>query len=228
MNRLNQYRFNLQSSSTLTINYNKNHIDFSNINISDLNTLIGYGFNLDNDETICNLKIDTDDTVDSNITSANIKFNIPCIGYFNIDGAANNKVLPELYLDSITSTDSIFNGSNSYNIQQNFYINCNLFVKDDITAFSTFHSSDINLKKDISDLKNSYEIIDKLNPISFKWKKDNTDEVGFIAQEIEEVIPEIVSMVENNKVISETKIIAYLVGAIQELDKELRELESNL
>jgi hypothetical protein len=107
----------------------------------------------------------------------------------------------------------------------NLWVNCNLNVKDDITAFATYHSSDINLKTNINTLTNCYDIVNDLNPVGFKWIKNNKENVGFIAQEVEQVIPSIVSDNDEYKAIAETKIIAYLVGAIQELDKELKELE---
>jgi hypothetical protein len=109
----------------------------------------------------------------------------------------------------------------------NLLINGELEVNDDITAFATYHSSDINLKENINTLTNCYDIVNDLNPVGFKWIKNNKDEIGFIAQEVEKVIPNIVNEKDEYKILAETKIIAYLVGAIQELDKELEELEIN-
>lgn len=222
MHKLNQYKFDLTSYARLKIKYNKDTLEFVNDEFNNnLNKLIVHGLNLDTDEEIVN-----NQKISLN-REANIKFKIPCVGYLNEYNDDNFEMFPDFFISEITSEDSImFNGTNTYNIKENLYVKCDLFVQDDITAFATFYSSDINLKQDIIDLKNNYNIIEKLNPVNFKWKKDDKDEVGFIAQEIQEIIPIIVNDFNDYKVISETKIIAYLVGAIQELDRELKELES--
>lgn len=105
-----------------------------------------------------------------------------------------------------------------------------------ITAFgasANFLSvSDIRLKKDIERLKDSSELIMQLKPSTYKWKEDNLEDVGFIAQEVEEVLPNVVHVTpgfigddEKVKTVSYIKIIPYLVDTIQELTKRIEELE---
>jgi len=57
--------------------------------------------------------------------------------------------------------------------------------------------SDKRIKKDIKTINNSLEIIDKINPVSYKYidfiTKGNIKNYGVIAQEIEEIIPEVVN-----------------------------------
>ena len=218
MNHSNQYRFYLESANRLTIKYNSSDFIFSNNSLgtsNQLNTLIGLGLDntLDNDELSNSYTVDQDKT-------ANLKFKIPCVGYYNTDC---NEILPEFFMNTYTS-----NGITSYHMSSNLIVDSNLYVADDITAFSTYYTSDKNLKHDINDLNNCYDIVSNLNPVGFKWIKNNEESVGFIAQEVEKIIPAIVKTDNNNcKVLAETKIITYLVGAIQELDKELRELEAS-
>jgi hypothetical protein len=213
MNHTNQYRFYLESANRLTISYSTSDFIFSNNQLgtsNELNTLIGLGLN--------NTTVQNSHTVTNDIKTANIKFKIPCVGYYS------NEMLPEFFLGSYTS-----NSISSYTMPFNLRIECNLFVADDITAFSTYYTSDKNLKHDISNLNNCYDIVSNLNPVGFKWIKNNEESVGFIAQDVEQIIPSIVKTDNNSyKVLAETKIITYLVGAIQELDKELRELEETL
>ena len=213
MNHTNQYRFYLESANRLTIQYNSSDFIFSNNSLgtsNQLNTLIGLGLDntLDNDELSNSYTVDQDKT-------ANLKFKIPCVGYNN----NCNEILPEFFMNTYTT---------SYHMSSNLIVASNLYVADDITAFSTYYTSDKNLKHDINDLNNCYDIVHNLNPVGFKWIKNNEESVGFIAQEVEKIIPAIVKTDNNNcKVLAETKIITYLVGAIQELDKELRELEES-
>jgi hypothetical protein len=214
MNHSNQYRFYLESANRLTIKYNSSDFIFSNNSLgtsNQLNTLIGLGL----DTETANYGLSNSYTVGQDKT-ANLKFKIPCVGYYNTDC---NEILPEFFMNTYTT---------SYHMSSNLIVASNLYVADDITAFSTYYTSDKNLKHDITNLNNCYDIVSNLNPVGFKWIKNNEESVGFIAQEVEKIIPAIVKTDNNNyKVLAETKIITYLVGAIQELDKELRELEES-
>lgn len=238
-----QHRFMLESKERVTIKY---QVDFSNptepkIVFNDsmyysfddtsnqLNRFIADSLNQERVNTFG----DHPDQPPTHINkTANIKFKIPCVGYFN-DSISQpiNKVLPEFFIKHYQPAqpgDTIFDAdkyTSTLDMDYNLLVNCNLNVYDDITAFATYHSSDINLKTNINTLTNCYDIVNDLNPVGFKWIKNNKENVGFIAQEVEQVIPSIVSDTDEYKAIAETKIIAYLVGAIQELDKELRELE---
>jgi len=82
--------------------------------------------------------------------------------------------------------------------------------------------SDIRLKKNIQPLKNSLDLINKLNPITYNWKDEtlNNNNIGFIAQEVQEVLPEITEDydIEDEKYlgIRTTDLIPFLVKSIQE------------
>jgi hypothetical protein len=250
----NQHRFMLESKERVTINYqvdftdtNEPKIVFNDIwypltkelNSNQLNRFIALCLNEQIVKTVGNHSSQQSTYKDR---TAHIKFKIPCVGYFNngdYNTNDNNNVLPEFFIKHIQPTqnsafDAFNNNRNNreeainstLDMDYNLLVNCNLNVYDDITAFATYHSSDINLKKNINTLTNCYDVVSDLNPVSFKWIKNNKENVGFIAQEVEQIIPNIVSNIDEYKAIAETKIIAYLVGAIQELDKELKELEA--
>ena len=89
--------------------------------------------------------------------------------------------------------------------------------------------SDINKKKDFEDSKIGLNAILGLKPTLYRMKSDNTEgnkELGFIAQEVKEFIPE--AYVENNDFIglNYNAITAALVKAIQELKAEVEELKN--
>ena len=94
--------------------------------------------------------------------------------------------------------------------------------------------SDIRLKKNIQPLKNSLELINQLNPITYNWKDEslNNNNIGFIAQEVEKVIPEITEDydIKGEKYLGmrTTDLIPFLVKSIQELSKELNDLKNIL
>ena len=78
-------------------------------------------------------------------------------------------------------------------------------------------ASDISKKYAIEDLEYGLEEILLLNPKSYNYKIDGTESIGFIAQEMEEIIPEIVSGEEGNKGIGYGQLNAVLVNAVKEL-----------
>ena len=69
----------------------------------------------------------------------------------------------------------------------------------------------------------------KLNPKQYDWKKDDTHDIGFIAQEVEKVIPEIVKdkkhFDKEIKTLDYEKLTAVLIKAVQELKQEIEDLK---
>ena len=86
------------------------------------------------------------------------------------------------------------------------------------TNFNT--TSDVNLKENIYTVTNSLNIIKSLNPVEFTWKSSGLKSSGIIAQELEMVLPFLVSDNEFRSV-NYNGIIAYLIGAIKELSDRL-------
>ena len=80
-------------------------------------------------------------------------------------------------------------------------------------------TSDVNLKKDIEVINDAIEILEKINGIRFKWKENDRESIGVIAQEVEKVLPELVS----ERVDTGTKSVNYngLIGVLIEAVKEL-------
>tara|TARA_R100000406_G_scaffold30816_2_gene20156 strand:- start:2713 stop:6744 length:4032 start_codon:yes stop_codon:yes gene_type:complete len=103
-----------------------------------------------------------------------------------------------------------------------------LHCDQDVVAFSTT-PSDKRLKTNIKDINYGLETIMKLNPKQYDWKKDETHDIGFIAQEVEEIIPEIVKdkkhFDKEIKTLDYEKLTAVLIKAVQELKQEIEELK---
>jgi hypothetical protein len=85
-------------------------------------------------------------------------------------------------------------------------------------------ASDIRLKENIEYLQNSLEKVMQLNGVTFTWKADPNKKrsIGFIAQEFEKVIPELVFTNESDgfKGINYAEVTAVLAEAIKELKAE--------
>ena len=93
-----------------------------------------------------------------------------------------------------------------------------LWIEGDLTSKHFGASSDERLKKDITTLSKPLEMIESLRGVSFTWKKDNKPSIGFIAQEVEKVIPSLVLTGEDGyKTVAYGQFTALLVEAVKEL-----------
>jgi Chaperone of endosialidase len=107
-----------------------------------------------------------------------------------------------------------------------------------------YNASDIRLKQNISTIETGLDKILALNPVKFNWidgfepTEDGKDMLGFIAQEVKQIIPEAVedfsknsltigeTIIDNPLRVNEKFIIPVLVKAIQELEARIKQLES--
>ena len=94
-------------------------------------------------------------------------------------------------------------------------------------------SSDENLKKDITDLSYGIDSLKTLKPRKFKMKSDDTEQIGFIAQEVESVIPEVVDTGETpdgsqQKGLAYGHLTAVLTKALQEAVAKIEVLETKV
>ena len=111
--------------------------------------------------------------------------------------------------------------------------------KGNLTAFGTsfLSVSDEREKEHIYQISESLNKISDLRPTKFTWKETQKQDVGFIAQEVEKIIPEVVEETKgfintdedmNRKTISYPKLIPYLVDTIQELIQRIEKLEKKV
>jgi hypothetical protein len=87
--------------------------------------------------------------------------------------------------------------------------------------------SDKRLKENITPITYGLNEILQLNPVSFDWKNDNNKnkQFGFIAQEVQEVMPE--AVIEGEYLgLEKDAIYTALVNAIKELKSEIDELKN--
>lgn len=84
--------------------------------------------------------------------------------------------------------------------------------------------SDVELKQDIKNILDPFDSLSKIRGVSFVWKDSLKKSYGFIAQEIEEVIPEITGF-SNYKTINYSGVIPFLVEAIKELKQEIETIK---
>jgi len=122
---------------------------------------------------------------------------------------------------------------------ENGYFTSGLSVTGAITAtgnITAFHSSDERLKENIINLDGSLAKVLKLRGTRFDWKEGNKEvhpfegnDIGFIAQEVKEVLPEVVGEMNGGYYgVKYEKLTPILVEAIKELSKKVDILEQKL
>ena len=105
----------------------------------------------------------------------------------------------------------------------------NINITGDATLSGTVNAqnfnttSDARLKENVATIENSVDIITSIRGVTFDWISSGESSVGVIAQEVEAVVPEIVSN-------GDTKQVNYngLIGVLIEAVKELKVENDNL
>ena len=103
-----------------------------------------------------------------------------------------------------------------------------LVASGDVTAFS-----DARLKTDIHTINDALGTVGKLRGVNYKWLKDGKQSTGLIAQEVEAVIPEVVTTneeltvdgVKDVKSVDYGKLVGVLIEAVKDLKAEIDELK---
>lgn len=97
------------------------------------------------------------------------------------------------------------------------------------TAGTWTNASDIRIKKDIKDIKYGLDTILKLSPKSYKLKQDDSEKIGFIAQEIKDIIPEVVYGKDDEFLtLDYSSMVSILVKAIKEQQEQIDLLKQKI
>ena len=96
----------------------------------------------------------------------------------------------------------------------------NFTAAGNVTAYS-----DERLKHDVQVIHGALDKVKALRGVTFKWNRDNSGGIGFIAQELEQVCPELVHNCADIKSIAYGNVTALLVEAVKELSTQITELK---
>lgn len=119
--------------------------------------------------------------------------------------------------------------TNSSGNMANFYTSTSTFAgaitaNGSVTSYTS--ASDYRLKENVQTMIGALNVVSQLKPCTYTWKADGSDGQGFIAHELQEVVPECVVGekdavdAEGNPVyqgIDTSFLVATLTAAIQEL-----------
>ena len=106
-----------------------------------------------------------------------------------------------------------------------------LTSSNNITAYS-----DIRLKKDIKTIENALDKVSKLRGVEYTRKSNDEREIGVIAQEVKEIVPELVTIQESDNSLNDSELkdihtmkyqntVGLLIEAIKDLKAEVDELK---
>jgi len=87
------------------------------------------------------------------------------------------------------------------------------------------------LKTHIAPLESSLENVQKLQGVSFDWKANGKHDIGLIAEDVGQVIPEVVEYEENGvdaKSVDYARLVSVLIEAMKEQQKEIDALKRRL
>ena len=134
--------------------------------------------------------------------------------------------------DQIVVNGTTPNGSNKLTVNGATHIAGALAVtgaitsEGDITAFS---SSDKELKDNIVNIDDALAKVESVNGVKYTWNDKSEHEgedVGVIAQEIEDILPEVVATRNDGyKAVRYEKLVPLLIEAVKELSEKVKKLE---
>jgi hypothetical protein len=114
-----------------------------------------------------------------------------------------------------------------------------MYVRSDgygyLKASAWVYGSDLRMKENVSNVENGLDMVLKMKPKHFDYINGQKDNIGFIAQDIQKIIPQAVSITNNKTGMLGLKtdfLVPYIAKAVQELklekDIEISELKAQI
>jgi len=124
---------------------------------------------------------------------------------------------------ALSGSLNIGSGNLTYTAGGQLYVTGTIYATGNITAFS-----DERLKKNVSNIDNSLELVKQMRGVRFE-DKDGEKYVGVIAQEMQSVVPEVVIKHDDSGYYSVAyqNLVGVLINAVKELTDRFEKLEAN-
>jgi hypothetical protein len=116
-------------------------------------------------------------------------------------------------------------------VNRNLSIGGNMLIAGRSTATNFTTASDYRIKANVQSLIDTSFTVDLLKPVTYINKKLNIQDIGFIAHEVQEQIPFLVTGEKDGEefqTLNYTAIIGILTKEIQDLKREMKEMRSEL
>lgn len=95
-----------------------------------------------------------------------------------------------------------------------------------VTATDFNSLSDVTAKDNINPIPNVMSTLMNLNPVEFTWKDNGSKSYGVLAQELEAILPELVTQGKDKKYVNYIPLIALLLEGYKDLVKKIDSLEN--
>lgn len=180
-------------------------------------------------------------------SSGNVLINATSISQGGKFASVAGTNLPTAYFQISSSSGSqnaidIVNTANSAYVAERFWVNGyaaslvgTISCTTTATAYNT--SSDYRLKENVALMTGALDVVAQLKPVTYTWKSTGEASQGFIAHELQAVVPDCVTGekdaidADGNPVyqgIDTSFLVATLTAAIQELSAKVTALEAQL
>lgn len=136
-----------------------------------------------------------------------------------------------LYFQTVDAGSFIFRNQSGSDKVEIVASNGNLIAQGNVTAYS-----DLRLKEDVKTIDNALDKVSKLRGVEYTRKETQEREIGVIAQEVKEIIPELVSVKDNTDSMGDgmkdvhtmkyQNTVGLLIEAIKDLKNEVEELKT--
>jgi hypothetical protein len=99
-----------------------------------------------------------------------------------------------------------------------------------LSAGCFVETSALRCKDNIHPISSPLDKVKQLKPVTFDWKHSGKNDIGFIAEEVKEVLPNLIHYNEEGEVegMNYSKVTSLLVAAIQEQQEQINELKQEI
>ena len=135
-----------------------------------------------------------------------------------INTSTNTVYADEIYpfiTDATIAVSGTMSVSGILQVNDNAYFNNNIYVSTNVYCTSVIQSSDERLKQNIFTIEGSLSTLRELRGVHYTM--DGSPQVGFIAQEVQRVLPDAVYKMNDTLGVDYSRIIPLLVEAVKEL-----------
>lgn len=103
----------------------------------------------------------------------------------------------------------------------------NVTVNGTLTATDLVETSSIRFKENVQPLQNVFATVSQLQGVSYDWKETGKADIGFIAEDVEKVLPQLVNKSEEGVVegMNYGKLTALLVEVVKAQQAQIDELK---
>jgi len=202
---------------------------------------------------MANNSVGTDQLINNSVTNAKLDINSVqtdqiANGQVTTDKIANANVTLEKLASDVTLTDLSSGDSTrtdwdvASDTKIDWYVNSNnqmrlfasgdLHVEGDVIAYSGQVASDKTLKTNITTIENPIDKVKQLDGVTFNWLKNGKASAGVIAQDVQKVLPEIVSEVKSlddtssHLAVDYNGIVGLLIETVKEQQNQIDELKA--